>query len=179
MISKLKEIEGHIPALIKDSALWNGYNLEFGVPRIEQISMKYDENCLLAFHVLHPAEVTLFHKHCWTGAFKILSGSYEMGVSLLEEEVTSYEQALCLPTAAKLILNDGTYYEMTYTHGLHYVKPIGKPVLSLMLLGEAYPEQRSKPPENDLLVPLSETRKLEILSWVNTAISTQREKREY
>ena len=162
MINKLKEAEKFLPELIMMPDLWNTLNVDYFPPKVERLWMQYDKEHRLFIHVIHPTdEYCLFHKHRWEGAFKMLRGSYEMGLSMSEKEVTN-EEAHALPVVAKFIIAPGTYYEMTYTHGLHYVRPIGEPSLSLMMTGNLYPEVRTDSLDRDLQ-PLSDQRKREIL----------------
>ena len=56
---------------------------------------------------------------------------------------------------------------MTNTHTLHYVKPQDQPSISLMITGPLYPEASvRKEILNNELSPLTEERKLEIISIV-------------
>ena len=45
-----------------------------------------------------------------------------------------------LPTISSFIMSAGSYYEMINTHTLHYVRPLEKPSISLMITGPFYPE---------------------------------------
>jgi hypothetical protein len=99
----------------------------------------------------------------------MLDGSYEMGVTTCEREITS-EEAYTLPVVAKFILSAGSYYEMTHTHSMHYVKPLAKPSLSLMMTGGLYPEPRVEA-KHDGLQPLSEDRKMEILGLTKKVLN--------
>ena len=100
----------------------------------------------------------------------MLSGSYEMGVSYSTEEVSS-QDAYKLPEIAKFIIATGSYYEMTNTNTLHYVKPIGGISISLMITGPLYPEAEIRKEVLDReLQPLTEYRKTTILNYVERLI---------
>ena len=87
-----------------------------------------------------------------------------MGISYCENEISS-EEAYNLNTAAKFIVNTGSYYEMVNTHTLHYVKPIDGISISLMLTGQLYPEAEFRKEVLDKkLEPLSDLRKSQIIS---------------
>lgn len=107
----------------------------------------------------------------------MLRGSYEMGVSYDEKELTS-DEAHALPVMARFILGPGSYYEMIETHSLHYVKPIGAASLSIMLTGPLYPESVFRREALDRkLGRLTEQRKKEILTqaliqWIIKAYKT-------
>ena len=87
-----------------------------------------------------------------------------MGVTFSEKEISS-EEAYKLPTVAKFVLWEKSYYEMTHTHSLHYVRPLYAPSISLMITGELYSEERKEVLDRELK-PLSEKRKSEILQEV-------------
>lgn len=142
MINKLREAESILPDLLRNSDNWNSLDVDYYPPRVERLWMQYDEDHRLYIHIIHPTnEDCLFHKHRWPAAFKILKGSYEMGVA---------------------------YYEMTNTHTLHYVRPLDKESLSLMITGPLYPEAEfRKEILNKDLKPLSKQRKEEILAYVS------------
>jgi len=68
---------------------------------------------------------------------------------------------------AKFIIYTGSYYQMTETHTLHYVKPLGGVSTSLMLSGPLYPEAEFRKEVVDReLKPLSDLRKMTILQWM-------------
>jgi hypothetical protein len=86
-----------------------------------------------------------------------------MGITYSRDEVDS-NMAYELPVLAKFIIAAGSYYEMTQTDALHYVRPITPFSLSIMLTKEKYPEHVIRKEANTRkLEPLSELRKLEIL----------------
>ena len=58
---------------------------------------------------------------------------------------------------------------MINTHTLHYVKPLDKPSISLMLTGPLYPESVFRKEVLDKkLEPLSEERKMELLGYLSS-----------
>lgn len=168
MINKLKEAESILPDLLRNSDIWNSLDVDYYPPRVERLWVQYDENHRLYIHIIHPTnEDCLFHKHRWPAAFKILKGSYEMGISYSDKEVSS-EEAYNIAKVSMFILNENSYYEMTNTHTLHYVKPLDKESLSLMITGPLYPEAEfRKEILNKDLKPLSKQRKEEILAYVS------------
>jgi hypothetical protein len=62
-----------------------------------------------------------------------------MGITYSEKEISS-EEAYSLPTLARFIVNEGSYYEMTQTDCLHFVKPNGRFSRSIMVTKDMYPE---------------------------------------
>jgi hypothetical protein len=167
MILKLKEAESKLLSLLEHPNIWNTLDVNYFPPRVERLWIQYDQNHRLFIHVIHPTnEPCLFHKHRWPASFKIIKGQYEMGISYSEKEISS-DEAYDLDQISKFILTEGSYYEMTNTHTLHYVKPQDQPSISLMITGPLYPEASvRKEILNNELSPLTEERKLEIISIV-------------
>jgi len=165
-IEKLKSFESLvIPALLTKPETWRTLDVDYHPPRVERLFLDHGDGYRIYLHVIHSTEhLCLFHKHNWPAALKQVHGSYEMGIAYCEEEVGSNE-AHHLPMLARFIISEGSYYEMTQTDALHYVRPITPFSLSIMLTHEKYPEHAFR--EEALtrkLEPLSDLRKLEILT---------------
>lgn len=171
MIEKLKEAEAMLPELILNPDNWNSLDIDYHAPRVERLWMQYDETHRLYIHVIYPTDSPcLFHKHRWPAAFKMIDGEYEMGISYSEDELTT-DEAYNLPIMSKFILHKGSYYEMLETNTLHYVKPLLLPSTSLMITGPLYKEAEfRKEVLNKKLEPLSDTRKKDILEYVDFCI---------
>jgi hypothetical protein len=169
MIEKLKQAELDLPKLLKKPEIWNTLDVNYFPPRVERLWTQYDESHRLFIHVIHPTnEPCLFHKHRWPGSFKVIEGEYEMGIAYSEKEIDSTE-AYQLPTISSFIMSAGSYYEMINTHTLHYVKPLDKPSISLMLTAPLYPESVFRKEVLDKkLEPLSEERKMELLGYLSS-----------
>lgn len=169
MIEKLKEAEIKLPYLLKNIDNWSSLDVDYFPPRVERLWMQYDESHRLFIHIIHPTtENCLFHKHKWPAAFKMIQGQYEVGISYSEDEISS-DNAYNIPIISKFILSAGSYYEMTNTHTLHYVKPIDKYSVSLMITGNLYPENRKEVLDRKLNA-LSLERVAEILRITNSII---------
>ena len=168
MIELLQKYEYSLGELLLKPEIWNTLDVDYFPPRVERVWKQIDENHRLFIHVIHPTtEPCLFHKHRWPAAFKMVSGSYEMGIAYSEAEISS-EEAYKLPTISKFIMSVGSYYEMTDTHTLHYVKPLDEPSISLMLTGPLYPEAFfRKEVLTKELQPLSDMRKNQILGYMS------------
>lgn len=161
MLELLEKFLKEDKELLLMPSIWKTLDVNYFPPRVERVwtQIGYYRYYL---HKIHPTnEACLFHKHKWPSAIKILKGKYEMGVSYCEEEITS-EEAYNLPIAAKFILNEGSSYEMTDTHGLHYVKPLDEVSYSIMVSGIPYPEKRQEA-KFDKLPELDEEVKLKQL----------------
>lgn len=170
-IQDLQRAEKDLPKLLLNSEIWNTLDVDYFPPRVERLWCQYELNHRLFIHVIHPTDSEcLFHKHRWPASFKMLSGSYEMGVSYSTEEVSS-QDAYKLPEIAKFIIAAGSYYEMTNTNTLHYVKPVDGISISLMITGPLYPEAEIRKEVLDReLQPLTEYRKTTILNYVERLI---------
>ena len=166
-IEHLKHAELHIPRLLMQPEIWNTLDVDYYPPRVERLWTQYDNEHRLFIHLIHPTdEPCLFHKHRWPASFKMIDGSYEMGITWFRDEIKS-EDAHKLPMMAKFIIYTGSYYQMTETHTLHYVKPLGGVSTSLMLSGPLYPEAESRKKVGaTALKPLSVLRKMTILQWM-------------
>jgi hypothetical protein len=103
---------------------------------------------------------------CFYNSTQMIDGSYEMALTYCEGEINS-DEAYKLQMISRFIMNTGSYYQMTNTHTLHYVKPMGGISTSLMLSGPLYPEADIRKEIVDReLKPLSDLRKLTILQWM-------------
>ena len=138
-IEILKSLEPAIKDLLNNPNVWKTLDVDYFPPRVERLYTDYD-GYRIFLHTIHPTDSPcLFHKHRWPAAFKQVEGSYEMGITYSEKEISS-EEAYSLPTLARFIVNEGSYYEMTQTDCLHFVNPNGKVSRSIMVTKDMYPE---------------------------------------
>lgn len=164
-IEVLQELESlTIPVLLNRPEAWNTLDIDYYPPRVERLYMNHGDGYRLYLHVKHHTnEKCLYHKHNWPSVIKQVFGRDEMGLAYSAEEINS-DEAHTLPALCRTIIDAGTYYEMTQTDALHYVRPITPYSLSIMLTHGKYPEHvirgeaLTRP-----LEPLSDLRKLEIL----------------
>lgn len=162
-INFLISIENDIKELVKNANVWKTLDVDYFPPRVERLYT--DHNGYRIFlHAIHKTDQEcLYHKHRWPAAFKQLKGSYEMGITYSEKEISSTEVHK-LPTLSKFLINEGSYYEMTQTDCLHYVKPISDISYSIMITYDLYPEATLRREIVDKkLYELSNERKLELL----------------
>lgn len=162
-IEILKSLEGDIRTLLDSPEVWKTLDVDYFPPRVERLYTDY-KGYRIFLHTIHPTDKPcLFHKHRWPAAFKQLKGSYEMGISYSEKEVSS-DEAYLLPNVARFIINEGTYYEMTQTDCLHFVNPKGEVSYSIMITRDMYPEASFRKETLDrVLEELSEKVKIEKL----------------
>lgn len=143
---------------------WNTLDVDYYPPRVERLWLIYG-GFRIHLHVIHKtADECLYHKHKWPAAFKQLKGSYMMGVTYHEEEISS-DIAHQLPDLMTILVTPGMCYEMTQTDTLHYVKPVSDVSYSIMITKDLYPEAiNRKEALNKELLPLDDNRKLELIN---------------
>lgn len=135
MLKKLHEAEEALFELLSDGTdAWEGLDVNYEPPHVERLWRQWGEY-RISLHRIYPCEKALCHPHPWASAVRILSGQYEMGIGFTEcgeqEEI------------ARLVLVEGSEYEMLSEPDWHYVKPLRKPCLSVMV---------TAPPFNSRLV---------------------------
>lgn len=164
-ITVLKQMEPIIKELLKYPNVWKTLDVDYFPPRVERLYTIWN-GYRIHLHVIHPTDQPcLMHKHRWPSAMKLLKGSYEMGLAYWTHEIAA-KNAFIIPILSKLLLTAGSYYEMTQTDTLHYVKPTGEPSYSIMITCDLYPEAYKLRQEQVTkeLQPLSNPRKIEILN---------------
>jgi hypothetical protein len=148
---------------------WKSLYVDYHPPIVERLYMQVGDHRLY-LHVIHKpeeADKCLFHKHPWPSVVRVLSGSYEMGISYSEQDVQSDEVYETLPMVAKAIIGPHSAYEMTHPHGIHYVRPISEISCSIMLTGPLFYPDTPKHDIGKKLEALSYDRKKQILEMFN------------
>jgi hypothetical protein len=166
-IELLKALEPKIKELLKKPEVWKTLDVDYFPPRVERLYTNIGDYRIYLHYIHETDERCLFHKHRWPAAFKQLSGAYEMGITYSEAEIGT-EEAEKLPVIARFLIADGSYYEMTQTDCLHYVRPIGGDSSSIMITKDLYPEAETRKEALDRrLVPLEADRKRVLLEFFN------------
>ncbi len=157
MLSSLHRVEQALPSLLAQPDQWQTLYVDYDRPIVERVWCQWD-NLRVYLHRILPCSPheALFHPHPWPSAMRIVAGSYEMGIGYAAGNKPP-------PEAARVILIPGSEYEMTHPDGWHYVRPIDRPSLSLMVAGK--PWNRSSPKSEHSLEMLSGTRKTEIIEF--------------
>lgn len=158
MVDKLIEFIKNGEHLLNHPEMWKSLNIDYYPPTVHRLYIDYEGYRYYLHQIFHTDEPCLFHKHRWPSAIYIVAGQYEMGVAYSEQEISS-DEAYDLPIAAKVFLTAGSYYEMTETHGLHYVKPISLSSLSIMVSGPLYKEDRKEALDRKLEILDEDTKK--------------------
>lgn len=178
MIEELKNIERTMLfELLEKPEVWNTLDINYYPPHVERLWTSIGDKRLM-LHFIEPCttQQALYHPHPWPSAIHVVDGLYEMGLGVTFtpdfkelNEMRKYgngEQPW-LKQICKIEFKEG-YYEMLEPIGWHYVRPI-KPVFSVMLIGQPWPEQKEqeKQPKEQKpwgkLPHLIEERKLELL----------------
>lgn len=148
MFDVLREVEEALPELLllRD---WHGLRVVYEPPEVERVWRPWGEH-RIALHCIHPCEpgAPLFHPHPWPSIVKVLEGSYEMGVG--------HGPGLVAPPLAMTILaGAGTTYTMTDRDSWHFVRPLDRPSLSLMVTGPPWSREmpRGDHPPQPALAP--------------------------
>ena len=128
---------------------WTTLDVDYEPPRVERIWCQVGAH-RVQLHRIHPCDRALFHPHPWPSAVKVLSGRCEMGLGHSADLLDPPEVATC-------ILSAGSEYEMLDPDGWHYVRPLGRPSLSIMVTAAPWPLRHpaEKRPQKKL-EPLSE-----------------------
>lgn len=130
MLNNLYKIEKLLPELLMDHKRWNSLFIDYHAPIVERLWTDVG-SLRVSLHRIHSCKIeeALYHKHPWPSAMRVVEGKYEMGVSHKVGDQAPVE------LAATLILPEGSAYEMTDPYGWHYVRPLSKTTLSLMVTG--------------------------------------------
>lgn len=144
MLDLLDKALAELPALMESHDGWRSVDVTYHPPRVERIWRQWGENRIL-LHRIHPCDdgEALMHPHPWPSAVRIMSGRYEMGTAgtyFPDPDSTEPEEHEPAWDAihAKVFLGPGSEYEMTEPQGWHYVRPLGAPSDSLMVIGPLY-----------------------------------------
>lgn len=192
MIQDLKNLEvSEIIEILKNPSNFTSKNVDYHPPLVERIWAPYGEGRLY-FHFIHPCETSeaLYHPHPWPSSMHIIEGSYEMGLGFdsgilpicieCEIELVNDEGHIECPNCgggpdedpltvitqvSKLILENGSYYEMVEPEAWHYVRPLVI-TKTVMLTGKPWNYQhnfkiRPEKPLGELLPERAE----EIRKW--------------
>ncbi|MFQ5598586.1 MAG: hypothetical protein ACE5GK_11105 [Nitrospiria bacterium] len=156
LLKALEDIENGLFPLLNNPKRWESIDIDYHPPRVERVFMQQAE-LRVSLHCIHPcpAKGALFHPHPWPSAMRILSGRYEMAVGFGPGKETP-------PISLTLVSKAGSAYEMIHPNAWHSVRPIGKPVMTLMISGK--PWKRIAPRSAKSLPHLSGDRKGEILT---------------
>ena len=147
MLDILATVESELPELLQDESAWSSIYIDYHPPTVERLWRNWN-GYRIYLHRIHPcgAGEALFHPHPWPSAMRILEGEYEMAVG--------YGKGETVPPVAALMIAAGDFrYEMTDPDAWHYVRPLERPSMSLMVTGK--PWDRPAPRSSKPLAPLA------------------------
>lgn len=155
MLDVLSEVEQALPYLLQDEAHWLSLYVDYHPPFVERLWTRW-EDYRIYLHRIQPCNAgeALFHPHPWPSAMRVLEGEYEMAVG--------FGAGLETPPIAALMISRGDFrYEMTHPDSWHYVRPLHRPTLSVMVTGK--PWAREAPRSSKPLQSLRAELKAELL----------------
>lgn len=132
MIKAGADVERVLMELLKDGPeAWESLDVDYEPPRVERLWRQW-EGYRINLHRIHPCKKALYHPHPWAAYIRMLSGTCEMGIAY-SSSMPKHEILERGKEVAKVLLTKGSAYEMINPYGWHYVKPLDKPTLSLMV----------------------------------------------
>jgi len=140
------QAEDALPELLRDELAWQSVLVDYHPPKVDRLWQSW-RGYRIFLHRIYPCGPgqALFHPHPWPSAMRVLEGEYEMAVG--------FGAGMVEPPVAALVMVRGDFrYEMTHQDGWHYVRPVGRPTLSVMVTGK--PWGRNAPKSSQPLVPL-------------------------
>jgi hypothetical protein len=135
MLDILFQVEQALPQLLEDESDWQSLLVDYHPPTVERLWTAW-QGYRVYLHRIHPCEreQALFHPHPWPSVMRVLDGEYEMAVGFGAGTQTP-------PVAALMVARGDFRYEMTHPDSWHYVRPLGRPTLSLMVTGKPWDRQ--------------------------------------
>lgn len=144
MIEHLQGFERtHLLDLLRSDNVWETLDIDYHPPFVKRLWVQLDEDYRLYLHEIHPCktEEALLHPHPWQSAMHVLpiGGIYEHGMGY-HQEWGSQDILVCTQE-----VRGEMYYEMIDKNAIHYVRPVKKPVYTVMLAGPLeWPENHHK-----------------------------------
>jgi hypothetical protein len=166
MLDILARVEAALPGLLA-KADWQSLDINYHPPFVERLWRPW-ESYRISLHRIHPCPPSdaLFHPHPWPSAMRILDGTYEMAIGYGSGTTPP-------PFAARIIASGDFRYEMIDPDSWHYVRPIDRPAMTIMVTGA--PWKREAPNSAAPLQPLDATRRDELLTWFRARYPGQRD----
>ena len=143
---------------------WTSIRLDHQQPVLERCYTQYGD-LRLGVHRIHPCETAMYHPHPWPSAVYLLDGEYEMAIGHGEGSKPP-------PEAMRTVVTPGSRYEMLDPNGWHYVRPLVRPTLSIMLNGPAWKPSRADAPVKVPHTPLDSDTRDSIIDFATIIAST-------
>jgi hypothetical protein len=159
MLDILSEVELELSELLKDESLWGSLYIDYDHPNVERVYRNWN-GYRINLHLIHEVpddKRPLYHPHPWPAAMRILDGEYQM-------ELGSGDYSGPEPrVVSRLIMSEGSAYEMINMDAWHTVRPLDGKVASLMVTGKPWWDGWSPNDKEISMGPLNKNTKLEIL----------------
>jgi hypothetical protein len=145
MLEILKDAEHALTHYLEPDHEWNSLLVNYHKPHVWRLWTQMTSEYRILLHKIHLCKEgeALLHPHPWPAAMKIFvpagTEGYETGVGWDHPEAAD---APAMP--AKFMLQTQSTYEMTDYHAWHYVRPVGGPIYSLMVIGAPYDVVKQK-----------------------------------
>lgn len=154
MLDYLGDVRRRLPELLLDDAGWQDVYVNYHVPYVERVWRQDGENRIYLHRILPFIAGTvvksLWHTHAWPSAMRVESGVYEMYIGYGD----ATDDGGPPPLTTRLILPEGSSYEMTDPELRHNVRPlIACSAISLMVTGVPYATQKEKAPKSSHVLP--------------------------
>ena len=128
MLDVLESFEKVLDVLLEEDE-WQSLFIDYEKPFVERLWRQCGE-FRVNLHRIHPCEQgeALYHPHPWPSAMHVLSGVYETAVGCgIWNERPEF--------VIKGVISGDFKYEMTRQNGWHYVRPVDRPAMTLMVTG--------------------------------------------
>jgi hypothetical protein len=178
MLNVLAQVEKDLPKLLMADG-WKSLYIDYHPPVVERMYRQWerDESIRISLHWIHACDRTasLYHRHPWPSACKLLTGAYWMrvGSSWMRDDEEGPGAVV-----SEILLHAPSSYEITEREGWHSVSPISDTggvdssemmtyrrssggSLSLMVSGPPWGIGETKPTRK--LHPLSESQQQNLL----------------
>jgi hypothetical protein len=159
VLDVLVRLEIVLPDLLADEASWKSLDINYHPPRVERLWRSWGE-FRVSLHRIHPCSIedALFHPHPWPSAMRVLDGTYEMAIGYGSGSTPP-------PIAARIVSTGDLRYEMMDVDAWHYVRPIGRPAMTIMVTGTPWQRDAAGAEPTVPLSPLSDDSRADLLAW--------------
>ncbi|MBE7449187.1 MAG: hypothetical protein HS111_09905 [Kofleriaceae bacterium] len=166
MLEQLSAVEDELRTLLAEADPWQSLRIDYHPPVVERVWRPW-RDLRLSLHRIHPCGPgeALLHPHPWPSAVLIIEGEYEMGV-------TYGAGSSPPPLGARIVLGPGARYEMTEPDAWHYVRPLGRPSLSIMVTGAPWSRAMPLEPEHPLK-PMKDAERNQLIAAFALALSAR------
>ena len=159
MNETLQEIDRELPDLLEKED-WEALNVDYFPPVVHRVWRQHGDFRICLHRIFPPEEGVkgLAHPHKWPCAVNILKGQYD--------SIMGYKWDVELPLAigGRIVMSEGSIYEMTLPHQWHDVRPVNcEYVLSLLVMGPLYNTEYEGMEVKKKLKPLSDRRRKSII----------------